>query len=320
MSGRTGLGPIEEAILLALAEMQLVPGRPFGRSTRVLDAIEADHRFGERYAYDVLLDLARDWVVPLVLVDGHGNVGSAEGDPAADAKYTECRLSPIGVLAAGSERRELPPLPIDLVNGSMYRGGARPPLHPRRTLDALGALLERPSVDDDELVALVGPPAFPGGCEVTGGLASLHAGRRTKLTLTARFAEHGPGELDITNLPPGSALVFSPGQWSSGGPDSPASRLGSPTGRTASPIASISNVSTREGTRLRCRLRPGVTFDEAVAHLRGVWGVAVEVEAQLPRPLPDMLREWTSAQGEPGTAAALHDLANLVGEDPQPSP
>lgn len=88
----------------------------------------------------------------------HGNWGTVDGDPPADARYTEVRLSPAGWLALGAERRELGPVPVAPVNGTHYRGGVVPPLSPRRTIELLHRLVDDEEVPEDAFGDLV---AFP---------------------------------------------------------------------------------------------------------------------------------------------------------------
>lgn len=93
MSDRTGLGPLEVALLEATAAVQAGSEEPV-RTTDVLDECERSAGYGPSYAFPVLQDLGAWWRTHLNLFDVHGNLGTVEGDPPADAKYTEVRLSP----------------------------------------------------------------------------------------------------------------------------------------------------------------------------------------------------------------------------------
>src|SRR5262245_14558627 len=102
MSERTGLGPLELAVLEA-AQPRTAGSARYRRSSTVLSAV-AQQGFGPSYAYPVLVDLAVPWKRHLCLLDGQGNYGSPGDDPPADAEYTEVRLSPLGRLALAAER------------------------------------------------------------------------------------------------------------------------------------------------------------------------------------------------------------------------
>ena len=159
MSDRTGLGPLEEAILLTLDDLSQQHDRPYKRSALLLREMERNLGFGPRYVYEPLCDLARPWVVLLPLIDGHGNFGSPDY-PAADPRYTECRLSPAGMLAVAAERAHIPPLPIGLINGTHYRGGTQPSFNAADLITGLVRLAEDPMVSDDELLE-AGPANLP---------------------------------------------------------------------------------------------------------------------------------------------------------------
>jgi hypothetical protein len=98
------------------------------------------------YAYEVLLDLARPWKVPVWLVDGIGNYGDLRGGRPSEFRYTESRLSAAGEVVLAAERRELTPVPIGLINGSTYRKGRRPPFRPAGIIEAVRQVIRRPRV------------------------------------------------------------------------------------------------------------------------------------------------------------------------------
>ena len=174
MSARTGLGALEVAVLAAVAEVGGRPGAGHRRTAHVLDVLECEQGFGARYAYPLLQDLAAPWRLHLPLLDPSGNWGSQHGDPAADARHTEVRLSEVGALALAAERGEVGPIPLGLVEGSLYREGPVPPFAPDRVLEALttGG-------------ADAGPPVLPTGGTVDGDIEALLAGRRARLTWAA---------------------------------------------------------------------------------------------------------------------------------------
>ena len=132
MSGRTGLGPLETAVLLSMADAAAIPGRPHLKSRDVVGLITERFGFGPNYVYDVICDLGRPWLTPLPLVDFHGDLGSPDA-AAAPPSFTECRLSPAGWLAAKAQRDEVGPIPFGLINGTVYQGGKSPPFGPARS-------------------------------------------------------------------------------------------------------------------------------------------------------------------------------------------
>jgi DNA gyrase subunit A len=96
VSGRSGLGLVEVAVLEALDAAGATPDRRHRSSARVLAVVEERIGLAPGYAYQVLTDLALPWKVPVPLVDGHGNFGSPDGDLPAGWRYTDVRLSPAG--------------------------------------------------------------------------------------------------------------------------------------------------------------------------------------------------------------------------------
>lgn len=161
MSERTGLGPLEVAVLEAIAACSARPDRPYVKSATILDLLERTHGIAPNYGYPVLCDLAAPWVVQVPLVDGHGNFGSPDFEPAA-ARYNEARLSPAGAMALEAERRDGPPLPIGLINGDVHVGGRRPPFDPKRVTTTLVQLVDGEDLTDAQVVDGVGAPQFRG--------------------------------------------------------------------------------------------------------------------------------------------------------------
>jgi hypothetical protein len=185
MTNRSGCSLVELTVLDVLDAMIARRPRAHAESAKVLAGIEDRIGLGPRYGYELLLDLARPWITPVPLVAVEGNAGDGSGHPAADPEYTRCRPSRAGQLVLDAEARRLAPVPAGLINGTTYRGGARPPLQPSGVLAALRRLLEDPAVPDGELTGLAGPP-WPGtGCDLTGDLAALARGRRVVLRRAA---------------------------------------------------------------------------------------------------------------------------------------
>lgn len=186
MSARTGLLDGEVSLLRVVQAATGPTGEPVN-SPIVLEAVESGGILGPRHAYSLLADLSVPWRRHLPLIEGVGNWGSRAGDPAAAARYTLTGLSPTGVLALAAERGEVGPVPLGLIDGSWWRGGAQPPFAPLDVLRALRA---------GDATGLVPQPVTGG--TVTGDLEGLAAGRPTRLVLgsflaPAQAVRHRPG-------------------------------------------------------------------------------------------------------------------------------
>src|SRR5262245_19944712 len=97
-SARDGLKPVHRRVLYSMHEMGLQPNRPYKKSARVVgDTMGQYHPHGDSAIYDTLVRMAQDFSIRYPLVDGQGNFGSIDGDPAAAMRYTECRLEKIAV-------------------------------------------------------------------------------------------------------------------------------------------------------------------------------------------------------------------------------
>ena len=191
MSDRTGSGLVELAVLEAVGAATAGRPRAYVVCTKVLAAIEESVGLGPRYGYEVLLDLARPWVIPLPMVTIGGNKGDRDfPEPAAPA-HTECRLSHAGQLVLDVEAHRLAPIPVGIINGTTYRGGKRPPLEPFRVLAAVRKLLNDPEVPDSDVLAAIGPPYSTTGCDLTGDLTALMTGRPAVVRETARITISG---------------------------------------------------------------------------------------------------------------------------------
>jgi len=202
MGDRSGVGLVECTILEALDSLGAQPRR-HRSSAKVLERVEERIGLAPGYAYEVLLDLARPWKMPLLLVDGQGNFGTRGNDPAANYRYTEAGLTRAGQVVLAAERGELAPVPVGLINGNVYREGLRPPFRPLAIIEALREVIQRPRAAGNDLISIVGPPCFLNGCTVTGDFAALAAGRPTVLRLEARVrVSDDHGSVLIENIPP----------------------------------------------------------------------------------------------------------------------
>ncbi len=198
---RDGLKPVHRRILYSMHEQGHTPDKKYVKSARVVgDVMGKYHPHGDSAIYDALVRMAQDFSMRLMLIDGQGNFGSVDGDPAAAMRYTECRLGkPAMSLLAdidedtvdfqsnydGNEHEPvvLPArFPNLLVNGA---GGIAvgmatniPPHNLGEVVDACVAMIADPALSIEDLINIIPGPDFP-----TGGIILGRAGIRSAYTL-----------------------------------------------------------------------------------------------------------------------------------------
>jgi DNA gyrase subunit A len=292
LSATTGLGLLDLSILEAIDAAGAGSRRPYLKSQRVLDLLYERTGIGPRQAYEPLCDMARPFVVHLATVDFHGNYGSPDFGPAA-ARYTECRLAPLGEAALAAERDAGGPLPIALINGDLHLGGRRPPLDPTRALAGLRAAAR--GAADDELVEMVGMPAFPSGCEVAGDLTAIASGRPGEIVASASMVERTDDRrswIEITTIAPFTSVseiagriqheVDHWGRW----PVRPEARPNGPP-----PVSDVNDGSAGGQTELVVTARAGATLADLRRFLDDIRGVHQHVQVELGRPLATLIRQ-----------------------------
>jgi hypothetical protein len=245
----------------------------------------------------MLRDLAAPYRVHLPLLDANGNWGSQYGDPASDARYTEIRLSPAGMLAVAAERADVGPLPLGLIEGSLYRDGPIPPFDPAEVIRAI----QTGSGD-------AGRPSLPTGGPVDGEITKLLAGRKARLQLGCRIADE-PGALVITKVPLGipvdavantvetraRSVAFQHrdrrdfGDYARPDPSEPPAPILVTGVRDES--------SMRVGIRIVCTLVEEAQREAARYWLRALWPVTIEVDCRLPLAMSERLRGWDAGDG-----------------------
>jgi len=227
---RDGLKPVQRRILYAMFREGLLPGRKYSKSAGVVgEVLKKYHPHGDTAVYDALVRLAQDFNMRYPLVDGQGNFGSVDGDPAAAYRYTEARLaalaeeflsdidkSTVDFIANFDETTEEPVvlpsrIPNLIINGSsgIAVGMATniPPHNLGEIVDGLILLLEDPDVSIKDLMAVIKGPDFPTGGTihgVDGIVQAYHQGKGLiKVRAKARIElEHKGGEnIIITELP-----------------------------------------------------------------------------------------------------------------------
>ena len=190
---RDGLKPVQRRILFAMHELGLTPDRPYRKCARVVgDVLGKYHPHGDQAVYDALVRLVQTFASRHPLLDGHGNFGSVDDDPPAAMRYTETRLAPIAHEAMleeiGSDTVDFAPnfdgsqqeptvlpaqLPFLLLNGctgiAVGMATSIPPHNLGEVVDALIALIRKPDLPEEKLLAMVPGPDFPTGGEVLLG-------------------------------------------------------------------------------------------------------------------------------------------------------
>jgi DNA gyrase/topoisomerase IV, subunit A len=314
MGDRSGVGLVECTILEALDSLGAQPRR-HRRSAKVLERVEERIGLAPGYAYEVLLDLARPWTMPLLLVDGQGNFGTRGNDPAANYRYTEAGLTRAGQVVVAAERGELAAVPVGLINGNVYREGLRPPFRPLAIIEALREVIQRPRVTGKDLISIVGPPCFLNGCTVTGDLAAMTAGRPTTLRLEARVTVSDDNRrVLIENFPPNANIdevthtLADRARTRSWAAEHPGLY-----GRMHLPLGDLRDESSeRHGDLLICLPSRGTTAGELGEQLKNVYGVYTTVRVDLPRSLPAMLRNWVKAHADEDLLTSLAALEDAV--------
>ncbi len=228
---RDGLKPVHRRVLYAMNELGLVPGRPYKKSATVVgDVLGKYHPHGDASVYDALVRMVQDFSLRYPLVDGQGNFGSVDGDPAAAYRYTEARLTRVATeMLADIDRntvdfqpnfddrlqepKVLPSgIPNLLVNGSsgIAVGMATniPPHNLREIIAAVVALIDNPETTVAELRKLVKGPDFPTGGFIYGraGIKDYQETGRGRIVMRARAVveekeSSNKSQIVITELP-----------------------------------------------------------------------------------------------------------------------
>ena len=208
---RDGLKPVHRRVLYAMNELGLVPGRPYKKSATVVgDVLGKYHPHGDSSVYDALVRMVQDFSLRYPLVDGQGNFGSVDGDPAAAYRYTEARLTRIAMEMLADidkntvdyapnfddrlqEPKVLPSaVPNLLINGSsgIAVGMATniPPHNLGEVVNATIALIDNPDITPTELRKLVKGPDFPTGGYIYGraGIKDYQETGRGRIVMRAR--------------------------------------------------------------------------------------------------------------------------------------
>lgn len=230
-----GQKPVQRRILYAMHELGLHAGAKPRKSAAVVgDVLGKLHPHGDQSVYDALVRMTQDFSLRYPLIDGHGNFGSRDGDGAAAMRYTEARLTPISTLlmdeihldtvdfqpnydGSYQEPKLLPArLPMVLLNGASGIAVGLATEIPSHNLSEVAqaaiAMIRNPDLTQDELMALVPGPDFPGGGQIITPLstiAEIYSTGRGSVKVRARWKiedmARGQWQAVVTELPPGTS-------------------------------------------------------------------------------------------------------------------
>ena len=227
---RDGLKPVHRRILYAMHELGLVPGRPYKKSATVVgDVLGKYHPHGDISVYDALVRMVQDFSLRYPLVDGQGNFGSVDGDPAAAYRYTEARLTRIAMtmledidkntvayIPNFDDRLQEPTvlpakIPNLIVNGAagIAVGMATniPPHNLSEVVQAIQHLVDHPDATVKDLRKFVRGPDFPTGAIIYGrdGIKDCYEKGRGRIVVRARAAieekQSGRQQIVVTEIP-----------------------------------------------------------------------------------------------------------------------
>ena len=226
---RDGLKPVHRRILYTMFEDNLGPDKPYRKCANTVGSVLGRyHPHGDASVYDALVRLAQDFSMRYMLVDGHGNFGSVDGDPPAAYRYTEARMSKIAVrmltdidkdtvdfIPNYDDRMKEPTVlptrfPNLLVNGStgIAVGMATniPPHNMNEVIDAMCCLIDNPEAELADLMEHIKGPDFPTGATIMGrsGIRAAYATGRGKIIVRAKteiIEDKNKSKIIVTELP-----------------------------------------------------------------------------------------------------------------------
>lgn len=227
---RDGLKPVQRRIVYGMNTLGITASTPYKKSARIVGEVMGKyHPHGDSSIYDALVRMAQDFSYRYVLIDGHGNFGSMDGDGAAAQRYTEARMSKLSMELVRdinkntvdfvpnydeeeSEPSVLPSkFPNLLVNGAtgIAVGMATniPPHNLSETIDAVIALIDRPELEVEELMEYVKGPDFPTGAIILGnsGIRKAYTTGKGIITIRARATieelHNGKPQIIVSEIP-----------------------------------------------------------------------------------------------------------------------
>ncbi|NLD19725.1 MAG: DNA gyrase subunit A [Clostridiales bacterium] len=227
---RDGLKPVHRRILYGMAGLGVTPDKPFKKSARIVGEVMGKyHPHGDSSIYDAMVRLAQDFSTRYLLVDGHGNFGSVDGDGAAAMRYTEARMSPFSLemirdidkdtvdFMPNFDEEEKEPVvlparfPNLLVNGSngiaVGMATSIPPHNLGEVIDATVKMIDDENCTIEDLIKIVKGPDFPTGAQILGkkGARDAYATGQGKVLVRAvadiEENDKGRSQIIITEIP-----------------------------------------------------------------------------------------------------------------------
>ena len=227
---RDGLKPVHRRILYGMEQLGVTPDKPHKKSARIVGEVMGKyHPHGDSSIYDAMVRLAQDFSTRYMLVDGHGNFGSVDGDSAAAMRYTEARMTPFALemlrdidketvdFRDNFDGEEKEPVVIPsrfpnlLVNGSngiaVGMATSIPPHNLKEVIDATIKVIDEPDCDIEELIKIVKGPDFPTGAQILGKAGMKEAYRtgtgKVKVRSCCEIEEtdRGKSQIVITEIP-----------------------------------------------------------------------------------------------------------------------
>ena len=228
---RDGLKPVQRRIIYTMHDLGMTPNKPYSKSARLVgDCMGKFHPHGDSSIYDAVVRMAQDFSYRYPLIDGHGNFGSVDGDPAAAMRYTEARMAKITQYMLADidkdtvdfqpnydERLEEPKvlpskLPNLLVNGSsgIAVGMATniPPHNLNEVIDGIIAQIDNPEIEIRDLMKYIKGPDFPTGATIMGTEGIISAYKTGKGNFKIRAKAHieemeksGKMRIVVTEIP-----------------------------------------------------------------------------------------------------------------------
>ena len=227
---RDGMKPVHRRILYGMAQLGVTPDKPYKKSARIVGEVMGKyHPHGDSSIYDAMVRMAQDFSTRYMLVDGHGNFGSVDGDGAAAMRYTEARMSAFSLqmirdiekdtvdfMPNFDEEEEEPTVlpsryPNLLVNGSngiaVGMATSIPPHNLGETIDAACYMIDHEDCTVDDLIKIVKGPDFPTGAIIMGkkDIEEAYRTGQGKVTVRAKTefeeAKGGRMQIVVTEIP-----------------------------------------------------------------------------------------------------------------------
>src|SRR3954449_126483 len=338
---RDGLKPVHRRVLFSMNENGLQPNRAYSKCARIVgDVMGKYHPHGDSAIYDALVRLAQDFSMRNMLVDGQGNFGSLDEDPAAAMRYTEARLAPIAremLRDLGADTVDFQPnydgedqeptvlparFPNLLVNGSsgIAVGMATniPPHNLREVIAATVAFIDNPDIDTAGLMQHIKGPDFPTGGVILGlsGIREAYETGRGRIRVRARAHSepltHGKEAIIVTELP------YAVKKGGDGGVIKKIAELVQE--KKITEISDLRDESDRNGMRIVIELKrdaiPKVVLNKLYKHtpMQATFGVnMVALVDNVPRTLGlrQVLHNYVDHQREVVVRRAKHELRTL---------